>query len=151
MKSIQPITLLFAVFTVCLFANTATFARYPAPAGALIVSVTGFKSTQGQLIVSVFRQADDLFGPPFLQQRLCLTDSAPVVTFKAVPFGRYVVFAFHDENNNGILDHNWLHLPKEPMGYSNDWHLGVFTGMPTFEKTNFIFSRENSAVTITVK
>ena len=142
---------ILAVLIIWLFANTVARAQTPVPTGELTVLVNGLKSTQGQLVVSVFRQGDDLFGPPFLQQRLRIAESAQVVTFKALSFGRYVAFAFHDENNNGILDHNWLHLPKEPLGYSNNWHFGVFTGMPTFEKTSFVLSRENALVTISVR
>ncbi len=39
-------------------------------------------------------------------------------TFKDVPEGDYAVFAFHDENNNGILDTGFMGRPLEGRGYS---------------------------------
>jgi uncharacterized protein (DUF2141 family) len=39
-------------------------------------------------------------------------------TFRDVPEGDYAVFAFHDENNNGILDTGLFGRPLEGRGYS---------------------------------
>jgi uncharacterized protein (DUF2141 family) len=40
-------------------------------------------------------------------------------TFRAVPAGNYAVFAYHDENNNGIYDTGILQRPLEARGFSN--------------------------------
>jgi uncharacterized protein (DUF2141 family) len=39
-------------------------------------------------------------------------------TFRDVPEGDYAVFAFHDENNNGVLDTGFLGRPLEARGFS---------------------------------
>ncbi len=142
----------FALSIPMLLAIHATvFAEASPTNGLLTVEVQGLKTTHGKIIVNVFRKADDLFGKPYLQREAVITQSTATLEFPDLPFASYVVFAYHDENNNGTLDHNWLHMPKEPMGYSHDWHFGLFTGMPTFETTKFEFSRETSTVAITVK
>lgn len=119
--------------------------------GRLVVKVDGLKTIKGELVVKLFRKEDDLFGEPFLQQVRTVTELIARVEFTGVPYSNYTVFAFHDENNNGTLDHNWMHFPDESMGWSNQWHFGLFTGMPTFDKTKFVFSRETPSITISLK
>ena len=34
--------------------------------------------------------------------------------------GDYVALTFHDKNRNGKLDSNFLGVPVEPFGFSND-------------------------------
>jgi uncharacterized protein (DUF2141 family) len=41
------------------------------------------------------------------------------VYFKDLPPGEYAAVAFQDVNGNGILDKNFLGIPKEPFGFSN--------------------------------
>jgi outer membrane protein len=55
-------------------------------------------------------------------------------------FGDYAVVVLHDGNDNGEVDHNFLGLPTEPLGFSNGFKLGLFSGKPTFEKLRFTFS-----------
>ncbi len=40
--------------------------------------------------------------------------------FEDIPPGRYALAVIHDENMNGKLDANWLGVPKEGYGFSND-------------------------------
>jgi uncharacterized protein (DUF2141 family) len=49
--------------------------------------------------------------------------------------GRYAFRYFHDENDNEKLDTNWMGIPKEGFGFSNN-ALGTF-GPPAFEKWIF--------------
>ena len=45
-----------------------------------------------------------------------------VATFKVDKLnpGDYAAFAFHDKNRNGKVDSNFLGVPVEPIGFSND-------------------------------
>ena len=57
---------------------------------------------------------------------------------------------FMKENGNGTPDHNFLHFPAEPMGFSNDFHMGKLTGLPSFEKLQFEFTPGAEPVSILV-
>ena len=57
------------------------------------------------------------------------------VTFEGVPFGTYALKVFHDENDNGKLDTNFVGMPKEAFGFSND-AMGRF-GPPDFDAASF--------------
>ena len=50
--------------------------------------------------------------------------------------GKYAFRFFHDENSNGKLGTNWLGIPNEGFGFSNNAK-GTF-GPPAFEKTVFV-------------
>lgn len=147
-KLFAPLLSALAIVLFCSVPAPGQTSIAPVP---LTVKITGLKSTAGKLVVNIFRKGDALLGPPFLKQSVPITGSNAVVIFGELPYSTYAVFAFHDENNNGTLDHNRLHIPKEPMGYSNNWHFGLFTGMPTFDKTQFSFTRENSSIEISLK
>ena len=49
--------------------------------------------------------------------------------------GKYAIKVFHDENDNRELDVNWMGIPKEPYGFSND-AMGTF-GPPSFQQAAF--------------
>lgn len=53
------------------------------------------------------------------------------IMFPDIPEGRYAIKAFHDVNDSGALDTNWMGIPNEPYGFSNDAR-GTF-GPPSFE------------------
>jgi uncharacterized protein (DUF2141 family) len=52
-------------------------------------------------------------------------------TFKNLSPGKYAVFVYHDENNNGKLDTNLFGVPKEGFGFSNNLKL---LRQPKFEE-----------------
>ncbi len=41
-------------------------------------------------------------------------------TFEDVPVGMYAVAAYHDINMDAQMDSNFIGLPREPYGFSND-------------------------------
>ena len=49
--------------------------------------------------------------------------------------GRYAFKYFHDENKNKKIDLNWMMIPKEGFGFSND--PAMTFGPPSFNKTIF--------------
>jgi len=87
----------------------------------------------------------------YLQTRGTISGNRAQVVFKNLKYGKYAVTAFHDENGNGKLDHNLLHLPAEPLGFSSNFHMGIFTGLPSFEKLQFEFAPGAESVSILVK
>jgi len=54
------------------------------------------------------------------------------VIFSEIPYGTYAISAFYDENGNGKLDCNFLGIPKEKAGVSNN-----YSGLPKWEKSKF--------------
>ena len=76
---------------------------------------------------------------PFIQVSADIIDRKTTFVLKDIPYGYYAAIMFHDENDNGELDHGIL-FPKEPLGFSNGWKLSLFSGMPTFAKLKFEYT-----------
>lgn len=99
----------------------------------LTVEIDGFQSNQGQVIVHLYNQADAFPTKPerAVAKRINnISNRKSTMQFTQLPAGTYAVAAHHDENANGKLDTNWLGIPKEGLGSSNDAK-GQF-GPPTF-------------------
>jgi uncharacterized protein (DUF2141 family) len=73
------------------------------------------------------------------------TSSAQVV-FADLPDGVYAVSVFHDENMNEKLDKNFVGVPKEGYGASNNPKKRM--GPPTFDETKFQLSGTEQSVEI---
>jgi len=65
-----------------------------------------------------------------------VTTATATITFTDVSEGRHAIKAFHDVNDNGELDTNWMGIPTEPYGFSND-AMGTF-GPPSFQDASFL-------------
>ena len=59
-------------------------------------------------------------------------------------FGRYAVAVFHDVNNNGVLDQNWLGIPLEPFAFADD--PGSKWRKPRFEEIDFTFTQDGQVL-----
>jgi uncharacterized protein (DUF2141 family) len=112
----RPITIgLFFALTICGSLSKAT-AQGTTPHGFISIKVTGLHSDAGILIVRLFNQADGFPGDINKVMRIYtapINEKSASITLKDIPVGNYAVSVFHDENNNGTLDTNWIGIPKE--------------------------------------
>src|SRR6185436_5881623 len=98
----------------------------------LEVLVTNIKEATGTLRVSLFANDAD-FLKTVLDLKTCkVTYTQATIVFTNLKSGEYAVSIIHDKNDNEKLDENFMGLPKEPYGFSNN-AMGNF-GPPTFEK-----------------
>jgi uncharacterized protein (DUF2141 family) len=58
-----------------------------------------------------------------------------LVVVPDVPPGTYAAQAFHDENNNSVIDRNIFGIPTEGLGFSNN--AKMFFGPPRFDAAAF--------------
>lgn len=68
--------------------------------------------------------------------------------FEDIPPGTYAMAVIHDENMNGELDANWLGIPTEGYGFSNDAR--GLVGAPPFSAASFLYNGENIELTMTL-
>jgi uncharacterized protein (DUF2141 family) len=66
--------------------------------------------------------------------------NSTVVTIPGLPSGDYAVVVLHDENENQVLDRNWLGIPAEQWGMSNN--PDYFLSAPSFEQARFTFQSD---------
>ncbi|MCB2079226.1 MAG: DUF2141 domain-containing protein [Novosphingobium sp.] len=118
-------------------------------AGKLGVNVTGLHSTRGKLVACLWR---DNKGFPSCEKsttarRMVVPVNATTmqIAFPEVVPGTYAVTIHHDEDGNGKMQHNFIGMPKEGVGVSNNPG-----GMPGFTKS-LVTVTDGSAITIRMR
>ena len=69
--------------------------------------------------------------------------------FEDIPPGTYAMAVIHDENMNGKLDTNWLGVPTEGYGFSNN-ATGVL-GPPPYSAASFRYDGQTVQLTMSLK
>jgi len=69
--------------------------------------------------------------------------------FEDIPPGQYALAVIHDENMDGKLDTNWLGVPTEGYGFSNDAKASL--GAPSFSAASFPYDGRNLDLTISLE
>jgi uncharacterized protein (DUF2141 family) len=101
----------------------------------LEVVIKNVKNEKGVLMVGLFT-SEKTFTKDAWKGEVSRANAGTVtVIFKDVPAGKYAISVFHDANENGKLDTNFMGIPREGFGFSND-AMGTF-GPPSFDKAKF--------------
>jgi uncharacterized protein (DUF2141 family) len=106
-------------------ASSASEDPQPIPKTALRVEVTGLQNAQGNIYIAVYDSDDTWLGDEtVLGQQVAIAEARSedglVSTELNLPPGEYALSIFHDSNNNGELDTNFIGIPKEPVALSNN-------------------------------
>ena len=123
-----------------------------APAGKLVVEVSGFRSDAGQLLLRLYggEAGFPTDGSRALRQvAQPIKGGRAVVELAGLPFGTYGIGCVHDENGNGKLDTNFLGIPKEGVCASNDAR--GHRGPPSWSDARFAFSADGMRLQIHVR
>ena len=127
---------------VVLVAASSTFGQTRAPAENVIhVDISGLRSDQGQMLCALFSSAEAF--PKKADKAVArltakIVDHQAACDFTGVAPGTYAVSVVHDENANGKLDTNFIGMPREGVGASNDakGHMGP----PKFSAASFAYA-----------
>lgn len=120
------------------FAALATFITgISDPETGLQLEVSHIRSAKGQMMVAVYDSKATFLGDKVVKSAIVPVTRAGQMTIRIpdLPLGVYAVSVFHDVNGNGKLDTNFLGIPKEPYGFSNNAK-GHF-GPPQYDKAKF--------------
>jgi uncharacterized protein (DUF2141 family) len=133
-----------------MFLTICASSQKSAPTGTLTFNISGFSDNTGQVLVQLFRKEDKVPKNPLKVVKAVISNQAAVVQIENFSFGEYAAIVVHDKNSNEIIDHRWG-MPNEPLGYTNNWQLTLFSGMPTFEKLKFTFNKSANKYEIVIK
>ncbi len=137
------------VISILLFAVMARTASPQESENAIRAHIQGLHSDRGQVICALFTAANDFpkrIGRAFARTAARIVSGRATCEFPRVPAGIYAVSVFHDENLNGRLDTNWLGIPREGVGASNNPKTGM--GPPKFRAAEFEHSGASMDVEI---
>ena len=115
------------------------------------VAIDGLHNDRGQVLCALFSSAADF---PKKPDRAVARAHSTIVSrhakceFQGIPPGTYAVSVFHDENSNGKLDTNFMGIPREGVGASNNAK-GRF-GPPKFSAAAFQYLGGSVILKITI-
>jgi uncharacterized protein (DUF2141 family) len=132
-------------------APEAPVAAATATPGTLSVRLSGFHSADGQVLIAVFRGEDGFPGKPDAAvKRLVakISDGRTRAEISDLPPGEYAISVVHDENGNNTLDTNWIGMPKEGIGTSNNAKGRM--GPPKYRDARFTLGAEGAVQSISI-
>lgn len=113
----------------------------------LTVSINGADNNKGRIMIAVYNESSHFLSKGYKYTTSKLSNKGCEVNFNNLPEGTYAVSVFHDENDNGKLDSNFLGVPKEDYGCSNN--AKGFMGPPKWKDAKFQL-KANKQITITL-
>jgi len=118
------------------------------------VEISGLRSDQGQMLCALYSSAQAEAFPKKADKAVArltakIAERQAVCDFTGVAPGTYAVSVVHDENSNGKLDTNFIGMPREGVGASNDakGHMGP----PKFSAASFRYEGGRMDLMIRVK
>jgi uncharacterized protein (DUF2141 family) len=119
----------------------------------LVVTVQHISSKGGDLRLALYDRKNfdkgEGVGTPAAGMTVPAKPWTEVVTFDPVPPGTYAVKMFQDDNSNGQFDLNWVGLPAERYGFSNnagpDW---IHLTSPSFDAAEIVLKPGRNAISI---
>lgn len=124
-----------------------------APAAQLSVTIENPQSKTGQVLCSLFKEAKGFPGKSplgFGNVTGKWVGKTAVCEFEAVPAGTWAVTVFHDENGNGKIDENFVGIPTEGYGATNN--IIPTLSAPRWEDAKFQLAEgERKALKVTLK
>lgn len=119
--------------------------------GTITIEFSGIKKENGYIELNVFNSEKgfpDDKNTAFKNYRVKMTSSKKIITIKNIPYGEYAVSCFYDSNNNKKLDTNFLGIPKEKVGTSNN---SISSSIPNYQDAKFIFNKPEYHLSIILK
>ena len=147
MKLISYLTIVIMLsFSVISFASDGVKQK-----GTLLIKFNGLNSEKGNVIIAVCNSSENYKDnlSPFIGKTVKIEKNSAVLEIDDLPFGEYAVKAFHDEDANNDLNTNFLGIPVENYGFSNNAR-GMF-GPPSWNDAKFKFNYPNKTIEIEIK
>jgi uncharacterized protein (DUF2141 family) len=142
-----------ALFAVLVFANLPAMASAQSPScPGIHVNVLNIRNSTGTVACALFESPVG-FPTEFLLYAtnimvIKIRHAEARCDFLDIPPGTYALAVTHDENMNGKIDTNWLGIPTEGYGFSND--AKAWLGPPSFPATSFPYEGQDMEMTISL-
>ena len=105
----------------------------------LDIKITNIKKNTGKIIVEIYNSKSSWLKSPYKKVVLLTDQDAQIASFD-VPYGKYAITIYQDLNENSEADMNFLSIPKEPIGFGNNYKP---FGEPQFESCAINFNADS--------
>jgi uncharacterized protein (DUF2141 family) len=132
------------ILGICLFISSLW-------AKTLIVELTNFKNADGVVRCALFQNQEGF--PKDTEKAIKSSESLiqnkdkkAICQFEGLTLDECAVVSYHDEKQLERLETNWLGIPKNGIGISNNAR--GFMGPPTFERAKINIDHETKRISI---
>lgn len=139
----QIIILILTLVTLSSF--TPATEKEMAENGSITVTINGIEEQKGQVVFMLFisgdgfpKEVDKAYKKGIIKE----FGTSATYTFKDIPYGKYAIAVFHDEDSNGEIKTNFIGFPKESVGASNMTKMGK----PSFNKSAIELNKESTSI-----
>jgi len=101
----------------------------------IVVNISGIDNNKGKIMIGLYASEGNWLGNPKKSLIGKIENGKSTVTFSNMSQGVYAISIYHDENDNNLIDMNFLGIPKEDNGCSNQAR--GFFGPPKWEDAKF--------------
>ena len=112
----------------------------------IIVHITNFDSNDGKVRLGLFDSEANWLDKSIMGKVVEIHEKSCSVTFENLPSGIYAISLYHDENDNKKLDTNFLGIPKEDTGSSNN--APARFGPPKWKDAKFELKKQTKIINI---
>lgn len=127
-KNLTPIFVLTLVIT-----SLTAFDSFAQ--GSLDIKIANVQKNGGKIVVEIYDSKTSWLKTPYRKIVLSTSENVQTASFQ-VPWGKYAIAVYQDLNVNGEADMNFLGIPKEPVGFGNNYKP---FGKPKFESAAIEF------------
>jgi uncharacterized protein (DUF2141 family) len=119
----------------------------------LTVTINGIKNQKGQVCLRIYENENGFpLGNSSEAKSQCtkITGNSLKQEFAGLKKGTYAVAVIDDQNDDTKLDRDFLGIPEEGFGISNNPTVSIKTGTPKFEEASFLLA-QNKTIEIEMK
>lgn len=122
--------------------------------GKVIVYITNIKNNNGNIRATIFDSKNKKYYPNAYEKSTKqaiagIKNQKAKIVFDNLDYGEYAVAVHHDENKDNQINTNFLGIPKESYGASNN--ATKFAGAPKFDDAKVQLNSDSLVLNIKMK
>ena len=108
----------------------------------LTIEIQNIDILEGNIRIGVFNTSEKFLkeGLSFKNYVIAVKNTTVTIIIDDLPKGEYAFLLYHDKNSDGKLNQNFLGIPKEPFGFSNNVRPKI--AKPTFDECKFLLEKD---------
>jgi uncharacterized protein (DUF2141 family) len=87
---------------------------------SLDIKIINVQKNSGKIVVEIYNSKTSWLKSPYKKMVLSTNQDVRTASFQ-VPYGSYAITVYQDLNDNGEADMNFLGIPKELVGFGNNY------------------------------
>lgn len=109
------------------------------------ITVTNIQPNKGSIVVNIYNKEENFFKKTFVTQTQKANNSSILFEIE-IPKGIYAISVFQDLDEDGKLKQGLFGIPKEPVGFGNNYKPSF--SAPSFSDCSINLSNENATFNI---